>query len=49
MRRVLLRAGTVSLPLVLVLTQWLDAPSANLRVMAAAFFAEVRERWEREV
>ncbi|XP_064367442.1 maestro heat-like repeat-containing protein family member 2B [Dromaius novaehollandiae] len=38
---VLLRAGTVSLPLVLVLTRWLDAPSANLRVTAAAFFAEL--------
>ncbi|XP_064367460.1 maestro heat-like repeat-containing protein family member 2B [Dromaius novaehollandiae] len=38
---VLLRAGTVSLPLVLVLTRWLDAPSANLRVTAAAFCAEL--------
>ncbi|XP_068797081.1 maestro heat-like repeat-containing protein family member 2B isoform X2 [Struthio camelus] len=38
---VLLRAGTVSLPVVLVLTQWLEAPSSNLRVMAAAFFAEL--------
>ncbi|XP_067153105.1 maestro heat-like repeat-containing protein family member 2B [Apteryx mantelli] len=38
---VLLRAGTISLPVVLVLTQWLDAPSANLRLMAAAFFAEL--------
>ncbi|XP_062430966.1 LOW QUALITY PROTEIN: maestro heat-like repeat-containing protein family member 2B, partial [Rhea pennata] len=47
---VLLRAGVVSLPVVLVVTQWLDSPSANRRVMAAAFCAELMKApvpWER--
>ncbi|XP_062430350.1 maestro heat-like repeat-containing protein family member 2B [Rhea pennata] len=47
---VLLLAGVVSLPVVLVVTQWLDSLSANRRVMAAAFCAELMKApvpWER--